>query len=486
MKIKTLLINPPYTLKDRYGKSMKSFGAVTEPMGLAYLAGSLESKNFLVQILDAPASGIQMPEIVNTVKEGEFDLVGITFLTPMFDAVKRLVQSIRESCPEIKIIVGGAHPSALPKRTMEELPEVNYLCFGEGEKTILDVVEHLKGDLALQEIDGLAYRNNGQIVVNDPRAFETDLDLIPKPARHLLPMEKYNLTASRTKGSGFCPTIIVARGCPFNCQYCSHQFGRTFRHRSVDSIIEELKELTASYDAGQVNFEADTLTINKKFVMALCHKIIEEGIRIRWTCESRIDTVDEEMLDIMKKAGCWQISYGVESGSQRLLDLIQKGVTKEKVRESFRLTKKAGITIRAFYMLGLPTETKEESMETIQFAKKLDTLWAQFTVTIPYPGTPMFNQLDAEGKIRHYDWTDYNTWGGWAGKKPPYVPEGRTEEEIRGLQKKAIRLFYMRPKVFLRFMMSISSPSDILKYLNGFLVLLKSAVEKKTAKETHQ
>lgn len=479
MHIKTLLINPPYTLRDRYGKSMESFGAVTEPMGLAYLAGSLESRNFSVKILDAPASGIQISEITSAIKEGEFDLAGITFLTPMFDAVRSLVQSIKKSCPGIKIIVGGAHPSALPKRTMEELPEIDYLCFGEGEKTIVDVVKHLKGGLSLSDIDGLAYRLNGQVCVNKSRSFETNLDLIPNPARHLLPMDKYSLTASRTKGSGSCPTIIVARGCPFNCQYCSHQFGRTFRHRSAESIIEELKEIKTNYDVDQVNFEADTLTINKAFIMNLCEKIIQEGIDIRWTCESRIDTVDEEMLKIMKKAGCWQISYGVESGSQRLLDLIQKGATKEKIRESFLLTKKTGITIRAFYMLGLPTETEKESMETIKFAKELDTLWAQFTVTIPYPGTPMFNQLDAEGKIRHYDWTDYNTWGGWAGKKLPYVPEGRTEEEIKSLQKKAIRHFYMRPKVFLRFVMSISSPSDILKYASGFMVLLKSAVEKK-------
>jgi radical SAM superfamily enzyme YgiQ (UPF0313 family) len=442
---------------------MEAFGAVTEPMGLAYLAGSLESRNFSVQILDAPASGSQISDIIAAIKEGNFDLIGITFLTPMFYAVRTLVQRIRESSPGIKIIVGGAHPSALPKRTMEELPEIDYLCFGEGEKTIIDVVKHLNGDLSLSKIEGLAYRDNAQVCVNTPRSFETDLDLIPKPARHLLPMEKYSLTASRTKGSGFCPTIIVARGCPFNCQYCSHQFGRTFRHRSAESIIEELKEIKTNYDVDQVNFEADTLTINKTFIKELCERIIQEKIDIRWTCESRIDTVDE-----------------------RLLELIQKGVTKEKVRESFRLTKKAGITIRAFYMLGLPTETEAESMETIKFAKELDTLWAQFTVTIPYPGTPMFDQLDADGKIRHHDWTDYNTWGGWAGKKLPYVPEGRTEEEIKSLQKKAIRLFYMRPKVFLRFMMSISSPSDILKYINGFMVLLKSVVEKKTAKEIHR
>lgn len=142
------------------------------------------------------------------------------------------------------------------------------------------------------------------------------------------------------------------------------------------------------------------------------------------------------MLKYMKNAGCWQISYGVESGSQRLLDLIHKDTTKTKAMETFALTKKLGITIRGFFMLGLPTETAEESMETIQFAKELDPLWAQFTITVPYPGTPIFKQLDSEGKIMHYRWSHYNTWGGWVNRQLPFVPEGRTEEELKSLQKK--------------------------------------------------
>jgi radical SAM superfamily enzyme YgiQ (UPF0313 family) len=207
--------------------------------------------------------------------------------------------------------------------------------------------------------------------------------------------------------------------------------------------------------------------------------MIQQGLDIRWTCESRVDTVDESMLKVMEDSGCWQISYGVESGSQRLLDLIHKGITKKRIVETFTLTKKLGITIRGFFMLGLPTETAEESMETIQFAKELDPLWAQFTITVPYPGTPMFKQLDSEGKIRHYRWSHYNTWGGWANRQLPFVPEGRTEEELKSLQKKAMRMYYLRLKVLLQFIKSISSISDVMKYVNGSIVLLKTAFERK-------
>lgn len=270
----------------------------------------------------------------------------------------------------------------------------------------------------------------------------------------------------------------MARGCPFDCQYCSHPFGRTFRHHSVDRVIEELRELKQDYNVNQVNFEADTLTINKRFIKELCEGIVQHGLDIRWTCESRVDTVTESMLKYMKNAGCWQISYGVETGSQRLLDLIHKDTTKTKVMETFALTKKLGITIRGFFMLGLPTETAEESMETIQFAKELDPLWAQFTITVPYPGTPIFKQLDSEGKIMHYRWSHYNTWGGWANRQLPFVPEGRTEEELKSLQKKAMRMYYLAPKVLVKSIKSISSISDIMKYINGFIVLVKTAVEK--------
>jgi radical SAM superfamily enzyme YgiQ (UPF0313 family) len=292
-------------------------------------------------------------------------------------------------------------------------------------------------------------------------------------------MDRYHLTASRVSGDTFCPTIIVARGCPFKCSYCSRTFGRTFRAHSIERIIEEIQDLIETYRIRQINIEADTLTVKKTFLRDLCHALIENGIqqKIRWTCESRVDTIDEDMLNLMKQAGCWQISYGVETGSQRLLNLINKGVTLTQVEQAFRLTKKAGISIRGFFMLGLPTETRQESFETIAFAKKIDPLWAQFTITVPYPGTQMFDELDRAGQIRTYDWRRYNTWSGWKGEDEiPFIPEGRTIEELAELQKMALRAFYLRPSVIWKFMKTIRSPKDLEKYFNGFLVLLKSAV----------
>lgn len=482
-KRSVVLINPPMTLEDRYGKEMKKFGAVSEPLGLAYIAGHLESKNVPVRIIDAPAQQMSAEQIVSDIGISNDIIVGISILTTTFSVVKDLCRKIKSTVPRCMIVLGGPHSTVLPERTLGEIPEADIACIGEGELTMAAIAQ-CEDDNDIKHIEGICYRRNGEIIRNPDRPFIRNLDEIPPPARHLLPMDRYHLTASRVSGDTFCPTIIVARGCPFKCSYCSRTFGRTFRAHSIGRIIEEIKDLIQTYQIRQINIEADTLTVKKTFLRELCHAIIENGIqrKIKWTCESRVDTIDEDMLKLMRKAGCWQISYGVETGSQRLLNLINKGVTLTQVEQAFRLTKKAGISIRGFFMLGLPTETRQESLETIAFAKKIDPLWAQFTITVPYPGTQMFDELDRAGQIRTYDWRRYNTWSGWKGEEEiPFIPEGRTIKELADLQKMALRAFYLRPSVILKFLKTIRSPKDFTKYFNGFLVLLRSAVPSKAS-----
>ncbi len=476
MRHSVVLVNPPLTLEERYGKDMKHFGAVSEPLGIAYVAGYLESKQIPVRIVDAPAEGMAMDGVVGNIGCHNDTLVGITMLTPGFGVVKNLCARLKKKYPDIVIVLGGPHCTALPERTLDEIPDADIVCFGEGEITMAKIAQNRDAGY-YPGIQGICYRHKEKTVKNDPRPFIKELDFIPQPARHLLPMGKYHLTASRVSGSSFCPTIIVARGCPFACTYCSHTFGKKLRTHSIQRILSEIRSLIEMYDIDQLNIEADTLTANKKFLKALCDGLIESGIskRVKWTCESRVDTVDPETLTLMQRAGCWQISYGVETGSSRLLKQINKSVTLEQVEAAFEDTKRAGISIRGFFMLGLPTETRAESMATINFARKLDPLWAQFTITIPYPGTPMFEDLDSMGMIRTYDWSKYNTWSGWKDEDEiPFVSEGRTIKELVGLQKQALRRFYLRPVVFLRFFATIHSFHDLKKYAMGFWILVKS------------
>jgi radical SAM superfamily enzyme YgiQ (UPF0313 family) len=481
-KPKILLINPPFFLEERYGKDLKHFGGLMEPTGLAYLAANLESNNYSVKILDCPALNIGLKEIIQEVKNNDYALIGLTMLTTMYTKVKQTAQAIKEVSPQTKIIVGGSHVTALPKETLEEIKYIDFACIGEGEYTIVELVQVLEGKRRVDDVAGLVHRRNNKVVLNRPRELEKDLDKFPPPARHLLPVKKYKSTATRVQKSSYCATLIVARGCPFNCSYCSHPFGMTFRRHSVERVIQEIESIMKEHNIFEFNMEADNLTVDRNFVISLCQAIIKKGLhkKIRWTCESRMDLIDKKMLENMHKAGCWQISYGVESGVQRLLDLINKKEKLEDMEKAFALTKKVGITIRGFFMLGLPTETREESLQTIKFAKKLDPLWAQFTITTPYPGTPMFNMLKKAGEIRTFNWDHYNTWGGWTEKEISYVPKGRTLKELKSLQKKAVASFYLRPRVFFKFLKTINSWSTLKKYLLGFITLLKIKLEKRS------
>ncbi|MFH2021576.1 MAG: radical SAM protein [archaeon] len=472
MKKSVLLINPPFGLQERYGKILARFGAISEPLGIAYIASMLELHHISVTIIDAQVETLSTQNIVDQIDKNVY-LIGITVLTPMFSAVEELCNQIKKRYPKIPIVLGGPHASALNEQVLEEIPAADIICFGEGELTFLELAKQDYQNL--RDVKGICYRKNGQISINHARKLIKDIDDIPPPARHLLPMNRYKLTTSRVMHDTYCPTLIVARGCRFACTYCSKTFGNTLRKHSIKRIMSEIGVLIHKYRAKQINIEADNLTVDKKFVFELCSSLIKKGYhkKLRWTCESRVDTVDEPMLRFMKKAGCWQISYGVESGSQRLLDLVHKDTQKSQIEKTFQLTKKAGISIRGFFMLGLPTETVSESRETIEFAKKLDPHWAQFTLTIPYPGTKMFTQLKHKGYLS-LDWDSYNTWNGWIeNAKLPYVTSGRTEEELKKLQRTAMREFYFRPKTILRHLLSIKSIHDLLRDINGAMILAK-------------
>jgi anaerobic magnesium-protoporphyrin IX monomethyl ester cyclase len=471
--MRILLVNPPYTLEERYGRKLKHFGGNAEPLGLAYLASAVRQDGHHVEIVDG-AVGDETPDtIAEKVKREGMDLVGITMLTPMYGAVTKTVAAIRAASPGTVIVTGGAHATALPEETVLDTG-CHIAVIGEGEQTFRELAGAVEKGAPLDDVHGICFKADGKLIRTAARQFETDLDRFPPPARDLLPMDRYFLTATRVRGSGYCGTVIVSRGCPFKCSYCSHPFGRTFRTHSPERIISEIEELVNVYKASEINMEADTLTLNRKFILSLCDALIARGIhkKIKWTCESRADTLDEEVLARMREAGCWQISVGIESGVDRLLREIEKGEDTVEIKKKIGLINRMGISVRGFFMLGLPTETREESFETIRFAKGLALDWAQFTITTPYPGTPLFERLKRSGEIGSFQWDNYRTWGGWTEAPIPYVCEGRTAAELKNLQKYAMKSFYLRPVMFLKFFGKIDSWRALTRYLTGLMVLL--------------
>lgn len=471
--MKVLLIAPFLSSKDTGWARLGKIGPKSEPLNLAYLGAALKQHNYQVKILDCEALQYTQTEVEQYLGENSYDVIGVTMLTPTYPQALEVIKTVKRVASQSVLIVGGAHPTILPKETMEHNPEIDYAVIGEGEITIIELLEGIEHKRPLPGIKGIAYRNNeNEVVITPPREFISDLDMVPIPDRSLLPMEIYRPSISYYEKLP-AYIILTARGCPYRCTYCSKIFGNHYRHHSVDRIVKEMKILIEQYGAKEILFRDDTFTIDKKFINQLCRRIIEEDLhrKIRWSCMTRVNLIQQDLLKTMKKAGCWGIHYGVESGSQRLLDIIRKGITLDQVRDAFRWTKEAKIKSRAFFMLGLPTETPAESEQTIQFAKELDAHWTQFTITTPYPGTELYYIAKEHGELKSIDWKRYYTWAGFTNQDLVYVTSGRTSDELKNTQKRALKEFYFRPKVILRHLFSSNFIHMFKKYLFGALAL---------------
>ncbi len=477
--MKVLLMSVPYTTEERYGKTIKKLvgPSLLPPLGLAYIAAVIRKMEDVdVRILDTAIENMDMTDIKEFLEKNRFDLIGISMMTPMYGKFLKLIKQIKPITKETPILVGGPHASILPVETLKENPEVDYTVFGEGEAIMPDLILHLQGKKKIEDVEGIAYRQGNDIKLNKPKKLIENLDTLPFPALDLLPIKKYIPAPSTYRR---LPTLhmIASRGCPFYCTYCSAQsiFGRVHRAYSPKRMMDELEWIIDKYGAKDIFFLDDLFTKDKEWVHAVCDEILKRGIhkKICWSCSTRVSMVDYEMLKKMKKAGCWQIHFGVESGSQRLLNLIKKGITLEQSKNAMKICRKAGIQTRAYFMLGLPTETREESLQTIRFAKDIDPDYVKYSLTTPYPGTELFDIIKKEGNLKTESWELYKTMGGLGeDSERPYTPKGRTSKELNELQKRAHKEFFLRPKIILRFLFNIRSFDELKVYAKGALALL--------------
>jgi len=462
-----VLVNPPISTLDRYGK-MAKLGSVTPPLGISYIASVLERNGYSVAIIDGEVMDFTIDETVKEVLLKRPQIIGITSTITSFPNAIEVGRRLRKQKPDLFLVLGGPYVSALMDQAMES--SFNFCVYGEGEYTFLELVKYLKrqSPVEISDIKGLIYRNCNDIKINPPREYIEDLDVLPFPARHLLPPLQLYRPNSQNYRKLPATTLITSRGCPYNCVFCDHSvFGKKYRAHSAEYVVNEIQELVGRYGVRDIWIVDDTLTINKKRVMDICDLIIRRGIKVSWSCLGRVNTVSPELLKKMKQAGCWLIAYGIETGNQDVMNFLQKGITIEEVRQAVRWTKEAGLLAKGFFMIGNPPDTLETLDQTIAFAKDLRLDYALFTITSPLPNTELFEICKKCGKVDYSDLSKFSEWNA------VYEPPALTKEEIEAKFREAYRSFYLRPGYILIQMKNIRGFDDLLRHVNAFISLLR-------------
>ncbi|MFH0831791.1 MAG: radical SAM protein [archaeon] len=475
-EIDILLVYPPISVNERYARDVGDVGGNLPPLGLAMIAAVLKEKGFKIMIIDSVVMNYSSKDILHIIKERKPKAVGITAMTPNYHRAKSLANEIKKEFPDILLIIGGHHVTIMPEKVVEE-SDFDIAVLGEGEITSIEILELYKSfnynpkkllsSEKLKEINGIAFRDEKGITVNKARELIKNLDELPYPARELLPMKRYLPLPNQYKRKPVVHMVAI-RGCPYNCSFCSNNkvFGRKIRARSPEKVVEEIVYSMKKYGAKEISFWDDMMTTNREWMNKFCDLLIKNKVDITWTCYARVDSVDEPLLKKMKKAGCWNIFFGFESGVQELLDNINKGITLKQIAEANQLCKKIGIEVRASFMIALPGETPELARKTIEFAKKLNPDYAQFCITTPYPATALYENAKDYGTLTE-DFSKFNIW------EPVFIPKGyKNAEQIREIEKKAMREFYIRPEYILSRIRKINSLEDIIRYLKGLRFLL--------------
>lgn len=430
--MKVLLINPP-------ARELKWEDVVVPPLGLAYLASAIAQDGHTVKILDAFAQGLGWNEFEEEVKKEKADLIGVGGMTPIIDSTLRAIKICRAYTQTI--VMGGPHISAYGQDFFKDCPELHFGLIGEGEEGFRLLLRRLEKARDPWDVPGLL----GPKMSNPPAPFIQDLDTIPFPARHLLPNASYRYALWPGEK---ITTLITSRGCPYQCIFCDKSiFGAKWRARSARNVVDELEEIVKDFGIRSMIIYDDLFTLDKRRVLEICQGILDRGLKIKWKCEGRVDRVDAEMLAEMKKAGCSVIAYGVESGNEGSLAYLRKGISLAQIRQAFSLTHQAGIKPMAYFILGIPVETFEQSLQTIRLAKELRPDYAQFSILSPYRGTDLFRE--AKAKNWYQEVNAQNPYDKDA-KRPVIISENWSEEALKGILRLAHKEFYFRPAYALR------------------------------------
>jgi anaerobic magnesium-protoporphyrin IX monomethyl ester cyclase len=404
-----LLVCAPQRDPEQYPK-VKPGIVYTPPLHLGYLAAVLLPLGFEVRIIDMRIEEIGLEKIGRVVQDERPDIVGISSTTTSYPHALTVAKRVKELLPSTFVVMGGCHVTFMPQACLEENWQVDAVVRGEGEFTLAELATALKEGGSLQAVSGLSYqdREKGSLVHNPARPFIQNLDCLPRPARALMSMHAYNAGGA----------LFTSRGCPHRCIFCvaSAMSGRCYRTRSPNLVVDEMEHLVMDYGFHHLSILDDTFTgLPRRLTLPVCREIVRRGLKITFDCESRVDVFTPELCDALVQAGCTGVQFGVESGSQKILDASHKGITLDQVRNAVRCARAAGIrAIACSFILGHVHDTEETIRETISFWQELKTYGAAqiaFAPLTPFPGTEVYEKRAEYGLVIHEtDWSKYTTY----------------------------------------------------------------------------
>jgi radical SAM superfamily enzyme YgiQ (UPF0313 family) len=434
------------------------------------LAAVARQRGFDCSVIDASALELTAQELVQRIALLKPDVIGISSTTLAISSAGALAAAAKSLFPAVITLIGGPHATAVPRETLQRYPALDIAVVGEGEETVGELLDALQSGVSLASVPGIVYRSGGDLSATGRRPLIGNLDSLPFPAWDLLegfperylpaPFKVRNLPAA---------ILVTSRGCPNSCIFCDRSvFGTSCHAFSAEYIVRQMTDLHQRYGIREFSFEDDTFITFKQRLAEICNRLIASKMDISWTCLGRVNHITSENLALMRRAGCWQISFGIESGSQEILNLVNKSISLDQIRHAVQLCRAAGIKAKGFFIAGHPRETRETLRKTLDFALTLPLNDISVSLMTPFPGSELYDRASEFGTF-NADWENMNLLNAI------FVPYGLTRAELELAQKTMLKRFYLRPRIVADYLMRIVQRPRLAKGVwSGFMSLLRS------------
>ena len=467
--MKVFFTTTPLSLEERYG-SLAGGGSTSPSLGILILAAVVRNEGFDCTLVDASALSLVEEVLIKRLKVVRPDILCISSTTLGIRNANAFAVEAKRVIPSLTVVVGGPHITAAPLETMQRFSSFDIAVIGEGELTLVELLRALSAGNTLSAVQGLIFREGNNLINTGRRPFIRDLDSLPFPAWDLLEQFPARYMPAPFKVMKLPAAILVtSRGCPNQCIFCDRSvFGSSCHGYTAEYVVRQMSELYHRYGIREFSFEDDTFITFRNRLKEICERLIELQLNISWTCLGRANHVTAENLRLMRKAGCWQISFGIESGNQEILNLINKRVTLDQVRQAVHLSREAGIRSKGFFIIGHPGETPETIKMSIDFALELPLDDISVSLMTPFPGTELYRRASEFGEFDP-DWANMNLLN------IVFIPHGLTRNDLVMAQKELLRRFYFRPRILFDYgKRLLHNPSMVKGLWNGFRSLIQS------------